>query len=235
MKTLVIHPTDYTTDFLSAIYAGEKDWTIITENPTNSGLKKAIKEHDRIIMLGHGDAQGLFGHKRRLITSQHVYLLRDKEVIAIWCHADAFVKKYDLKGFHTGMFISEMDEAYYEGVYGVSNEEIEKSNEVFATAVGTFCDEANMLYKVREVYENNDSAVVVYNHSRLGYNLPVVEEVDLFERYDTLPENVQVILEKYSNDENTYEACGLLVAELEAVGYTCEYGLDAVPHDLRKL
>jgi len=58
---------------------------------------------------------------------------------------------------------------------------------------------------------------------------------DLFEHYETLPANVQRILEKYSKDNNSYPNCANLVIELETVGYTCDYGLDAEPYELRKL
>lgn len=171
MKTLVIHPKDNSTDFLSVIYAN-KDWTVITENPSNSKLRQQIKEHDRIIMLGHGTAYGLIGHKRLIIHSNHVHLLRQKEVIAIWCHADQFVKKYGLKGFYTGMFISEFDEAYNESVYNVSVSEIDLSNSIFAKAVGEYADSSNMLEEVKKAYMNNNCPVVVYNYDRLNYNNP---------------------------------------------------------------
>jgi hypothetical protein len=49
MKTLVIHPKDQTTDFLSIIYQ-DKDWTLITDNPSKKYLKEQIKSHDRIIV-----------------------------------------------------------------------------------------------------------------------------------------------------------------------------------------
>ena len=169
MKTLVIHPKDASTDFLSHIYEG-KGFTVITENPSNVELKKQIKLHDRIIMLGHGDVKGLFGFKRMLIHAQHVYLLREKQIVAIWCNADVFVRKYNLKGFFTGMFISELDEAYYEGVYGISVPEIDLSNDIFAKAVGQFLDSPTILDDVKQTYENNDSAVVIFNHQRLYFN-----------------------------------------------------------------
>jgi hypothetical protein len=51
MKTLVIHPKDSTTDFLSVIYS-DKDWTIINTNISKKVLKEQIKTHDRIVMLG---------------------------------------------------------------------------------------------------------------------------------------------------------------------------------------
>lgn len=61
-------------------------------------------------------------------------------------------------------------------------------------------------------------------------------EIDLFEHIDTLPLEVQEILEKAQKTWNDdYEDCRKLVAELEAVGYTCEYYLDAVPFNLRKI
>lgn len=57
---------------------------------------------------------------------------------------------------------------------------------------------------------------------------------DLFEKYEELPQEVQDILTKY-NDVEDYQGCDKLVKELNAVGYTCDYGLDASPYDLRKL
>ena len=65
MKTLVIHPKDRTTEVLSKIYENHKeDWTIVTDyNISESKLKKLIKKHDRIIMLGHGTPMGLLNPK----------------------------------------------------------------------------------------------------------------------------------------------------------------------------
>jgi len=59
--------------------------------------------------------------------------------------------------------------------------------------------------------------------------------MDLFEDYDVLPNEVKEIIDSYDSKENTYENCATLVAELEDVGYTCEYGLDAEPFNLQKL
>jgi hypothetical protein len=62
---------------------------------------------------------------------------------------------------------------------------------------------------------------------------------DLFEQYETLPPEVQSIIEKYNLIEldkgMDYPDCKNFVAELEQVGYTCDYGLDAQPYDLKKL
>jgi hypothetical protein len=58
---------------------------------------------------------------------------------------------------------------------------------------------------------------------------------DLFENPELLPIEVLEILEKYSEMDNSYQNCSELVQELNSVGYTCDYGLDAEPFDLRKI
>jgi hypothetical protein len=60
-------------------------------------------------------------------------------------------------------------------------------------------------------------------------------EIDLFEYYETLPQEVQDIIEKYYDGVNTYDNCAKLIVELEKVGYTCDYGLDACPYGLKKI
>ena len=45
-------------------------------------------------------------------------------------------------------------------------------------------------------------------------------EIDLFEHYETLPIEVREVLEKHSNDDNTYQNCEELIIDLEKVGYT---------------
>ena len=62
-----------------------------------------------------------------------------------------------------------------------------------------------------------------------------VEEVDLFERYDLLPVGVQDILTKFGDMDIDYENCRALQNELEPLGYTFDWGLDAEPHNLRKI
>jgi hypothetical protein len=62
-----------------------------------------------------------------------------------------------------------------------------------------------------------------------------MEHIDLFEDYTALPKEVQDIINKFSEMDCDYKNCGNLVDELEAKGYTCDYGLDASPFDLRKV
>ncbi len=164
MKTLVIHPKDSSTDFLAEIYK-EKDWTLISKNCSNSFLREQIKAHDRIVMLGHGTCHGMFGFDRFFIDSTYVQLLREKYCVCIWCNADEFVVKYNLKGFYTGMIISELEEAKMFDV--PSNQQwINQSNEDFANAIKLSIDEENPAERAKELYEGN-SAVVEFNRARI--------------------------------------------------------------------
>jgi hypothetical protein len=59
---------------------------------------------------------------------------------------------------------------------------------------------------------------------------------DLFEKdFSELPIEVQEVLSKYTYEDFNYENCGNLVDDLNSIGYTCEYGLDAEPFGLRRL
>jgi hypothetical protein len=60
--------------------------------------------------------------------------------------------------------------------------------------------------------------------------------IDLFEYPELLPQEVRNILEKFEDYFSyTYQDCNRLVKQLNAIGYTCEYGLDASPYNLTKL
>ncbi len=61
-------------------------------------------------------------------------------------------------------------------------------------------------------------------------------EIDLFDDYNSLPKEVQNVLIEYVDKfDQTYENCEILVNKLELLGYTCEYYLDAIPFNLRKI
>ena len=165
MKTLIIHPKDPTTDFLSTIYSGQ-NWTIINTNVFNSYLKDQIKFHDRIILLGHGTSLGLIGFNHIIINSTFVYLLREKECVCIWCNADQFAKKYKLRGFFTGMIISEELEALY---YGIEPkiDEITESNLLFANSIKTAINSSNMLNEVKLRYCSDTNTIIKFNKNNI--------------------------------------------------------------------
>jgi hypothetical protein len=55
---------------------------------------------------------------------------------------------------------------------------------------------------------------------------------DLFETPGLIPDNVISVINTF--EDNTYEECERIKNELEQIGYTFEYGLDAEPFNLRK-
>lgn len=54
------------------------------------------------------------------------------------------------------------------------------------------------------------------------------------DNFDMLPEYVQDIFNSCSGDED-YEDCKKLVEELNLIGWTAEYGLDAIIFNIRKI
>ena len=57
---------------------------------------------------------------------------------------------------------------------------------------------------------------------------------DLFETPELIPSEVQAILETFDEESaNTYLELARLVNELEDIGYTFDYYLDAEPYGLR--
>lgn len=172
MKTLVIHPKDTTTDVLSIIYEGKKNWKIINHYISNVIIKELIKEHDRIIMMGHGTPNGLLGYGRFIINSSFVYLLKEKkENVYIWCNADKFVKKYKLNGFTTGMIISEEMEADYCNVK-YNKGDVENSIVLFSESIRDSIDDSSKLMcenVIKNYNTENNSDVLNYNRSRIYY------------------------------------------------------------------
>jgi hypothetical protein len=65
--------------------------------------------------------------------------------------------------------------------------------------------------------------------------MDVIEEIDLFEQYETLPQEVQDVLMKYCDGDNSYKKCRALIKALKPHGYTCEYGLDGQPYGLKQI
>lgn len=168
MKTLVIHPFDVTTGFLTVIYERHRDWTIIDTNVSSRFLQIQIEKHNRIVMLGHGDANGLYGYNRMIIDSDFVYLLREKECVCIWCNANIFVEKYKLKGFYTGMIISDYEEALMYAINPVDND-IYNSNVLFAEAVRRSIDGDDMVDDIRSYYKDASNAIIEFNKDNLYY------------------------------------------------------------------
>jgi hypothetical protein len=178
MKTLIIHPEDKTTSFLDIVYQPIENKTVVTGGVTKSELNKLIEEHDRVMMMGHGSPWGLFsiGKFRNtggfVIDQTTVPLLEKKDnSVFIWCNADQFVQKYNLKGFYSGMFISEVGEANYCGLPGTPQEVVDESNYGFCNIIAKYInDDINTIYEnVKKEYGviAEENSVAYYNNLRL--------------------------------------------------------------------
>lgn len=195
MRTLIIHPSDTTTDFLKICYA-DTGYSVIDTNCSKLILKEQIKNHDRIVMLGHGTEAGLLGYGRYIINSQLLYLLREKTCVCIWCNADKFFTKYNLHGFYTGMIISEKEEAE---IYHVeaSDDDISESNQMFAEYI-------------RNVLIGNDdiSSYISETNNVIKYNRNNIYKHDYVLVSDTLPEKgVDIIMVDTDNNKHHVFRC----------------------------
>lgn len=180
-KTLIIHPEDPSTEFLTAIYENIQDKTVVTGGLYPHEIRDLIIDHDRVIMLGHGTPRGLMSVGRfpesggYVINESHSRFLAQKENnLYVWCYASSFVKAQKLKGFASGMFISEVMEAYACGLHIPTRKEVEDQNNFFCELVGKVVDRpAKAIYDfVTEEYGELAlyNQVADYNHKRLFFS-----------------------------------------------------------------
>jgi hypothetical protein len=91
--------------------------------------------------------------------------------VFIWCNADKFVNTFKLKGFYSGMFISEVGEAYYCGLPGTEQEQVDESNFKFVNIISKYINEdKNIIHeKVTKEYGliAEENPVALYNNNRL--------------------------------------------------------------------
>jgi hypothetical protein len=61
------------------------------------------------------------------------------------------------------------------------------------------------------------------------------EIIDLFEDQEKLPIEMQQLLEKFEEKDTSYSNCKKLLKKCLKLGYSFEYGLDAIPYNLQKI
>jgi hypothetical protein len=182
MKTLIIHPEDSSTTFLKAVYQPVPDKTVITGGVTREQLSELIALHDRVMMLGHGCQAGLLsvgqfpGAGIFLVDNRLVpYLEKKKNSVFIWCNADHFVEYYELDGFYSGMFVSEVGEAEVMGLSEITQDVVDQSNHYFGHIAGKYINDsspATICGNVKREYGVlvPVNPVVSYNHERLYHS-----------------------------------------------------------------
>ena len=106
---------------LKKVYEGLDNVTLFDSWKQRREILKAIAEAPReepILLLGHGCPYGLFDMRYGLVLNDgDAELLRDRpNLVGIWCYASSYAEAHGLKGFYSGMFISEGGEADCVGV-----------------------------------------------------------------------------------------------------------------------
>ena len=174
LNNLIVHMEDSTTDFLCPIYCALTHKTVLRKPVGSDELNDLIATHDRVFMLGHGVPEGLFSlawNEPLIISAANVHALQQKpESVYIWCHASEFVSRYQLNGFASGMFISEVSEARYCGIPPsvCRQEAVDASNELFVHLVAEHIEASvsQMYEHVRAAYDC-DGAITQYKRGRL--------------------------------------------------------------------
>lgn len=156
---LVIHSDfgDTDTKVLSTMWEGI-DCKVIrvhqhsTMKDKEEMLKALQEEKDTVLFCGHGSGGGLWtpniGARGKDSWAGFAFSYKDipyvkaKNIIGIWCHASDFSRTFDVRGFYSSMFISNSGEAHFEGVEGVDDSAITKSEKLF-------CKRVNKLLKAK--------------------------------------------------------------------------------------
>ena len=173
---IVVHPSDPSTGMLGLIYEGLDNVTLFDSWEQRDQIRAAIAAAPReepVLLLGHGCPYGLYDLRYGLVlTDADAELLKDRpNLVGIWCYASDYASRHGLKGFFSGMFISEEPEAWVNGVDAESGE-IDGKAWDFAGRFGDMLragmpleDAARELMDPRHV----DSDLTRFNYSRLTW------------------------------------------------------------------
>jgi hypothetical protein len=92
--------------------------------------------------------------------------------------------------------------------------------------------------KVAEIKDNTvlctmgSDELIEYNK---GVVIPIGEVEDLFQTPELIPDEVQAVLSTFNEETDAYKELDRILNELEPLGYTFSYYLDADPYWLRKM
>lgn len=170
-NVLVIHPDDRSTDFLKLAYEGKGYDVICDPDISRDDLINEIRSHDRILMMGHGCHLGLLhpGGLRVIVGNSCADLLREKETVSIWCFSDRYFRNNGLHGFHTGMIISETEEAYLMlGMCPLSREELLENMERMASCFHECIDmDPEEIREYMLAHYTGDDAITKFNRENM--------------------------------------------------------------------
>lgn len=173
MKTIIVHPNDESTAFLKRVYKELTNCKIIAESYYfKQEIKSEIEGTNNLMIMGHGDLNGLFGinySSKHMIDSSFCNLIESKNCLLIWCNADEFVSKNKLNfnGIFCGMFISQIEELIFLNpefetedieILRTYQPMIDESNNAFSSILGNLLKENSF-----------DDLPLIYEKLRLEY------------------------------------------------------------------
>ena len=173
---IVVHPKDPSTVMLASIYEGLDNVTLFDSWRQREQILKAIAAAPReepILLLGHGYPRGLLDMRYgTVIKDEDARLLKDRpNLVGIWCYASSYAHAHGLKGFFSGMFISELPEALVNGVEAEA-EEIDGKAWDFARRFGELLRAGKALEEIAaELMDprHRDSELTRFNYDRLTW------------------------------------------------------------------
>lgn len=146
----------------------------ILVNPTYEQINNFLAwSSNRLLICGHGTEFGLFDPSMNdyCIDRSNVHLLSGREVIGIWCFAGNFADRYNLRGFFTSMFVSNVNEALNLG-FTADAETISRENAFFSAQVRRLIEDNVPLSQWTGILQGNahaDIPFVRYNYEALAY------------------------------------------------------------------
>lgn len=161
---------------LQRVWRGMSDVNIVEitsdTNDFDDIVENAIlNELDTLILVGHGTSNGLlapdYNYGTYIIHQNNVHLINASNVICFWCNASTFVMNNNIRAFATSMFISNVNEAYDNGITNYTQDDI-NANSI------RFCDEIN--YFIRENIPLSEYVL------RLGAPMDIENAIDVFNR-----------------------------------------------------
>ena len=174
---IVVHPTDPSTVMLGKVYEGFENVKLFNSVEQRDEMLAAIAAAPReepIMLLGHGCPNGLYDLMAwdMMVGGPDAELLKDRpNLIGIWCYASSYAAKHGLKGFFSGMFISEGGEATMVGV-DATEEEANAHAWDFAQRLGDLLRKGLPLEDVaKELMDPKHitSELTNYNYTRLTW------------------------------------------------------------------
>ena len=196
MKATIVHSNagDTDTRVLAALWDDIPDARVLNIRPGTPDARRAVdaaiaEEEDALVLCGHGSPQGLFDpsvmargnlaaiarNPPYLVDVRNAPSIRARRVVGVWCYAASFAESAGLRGFFTGMFVSNPMEAAFVGCPGRDSAATITEQEVL------FCRRVNELLRADVPMEDwiprlnaqadRSLAVVRYNYDRLRARL----------------------------------------------------------------